>query len=90
MGINRTAVVGRSIAGMDLKDALMVGVIIYASTIFGVYTAQSDTLSAVWLSNAVMVGLLLRRAHPPTLAHWVAAVIGYILGDTQMLQSWPK
>ncbi|HEX8603564.1 MAG TPA: diguanylate cyclase [Pseudoduganella sp.] len=90
MSTKRTAVVGQSIASMDLNDALMVGVIIYASTIFGIYTAQSDTLSAFWPSNAVMVGLLLRRAHPPTPAHWVAAVIGYVLGDTEMLQSLPK
>ncbi|QBE65722.1 GGDEF domain-containing protein [Pseudoduganella lutea] len=90
MSTNRTALVGQSIASMDLKDALMVGVIVYACTIFGIYTAQPDTLSAFWPSNAVLVGLLLRRAHPPTLAHWAAAIIGYVLGDTEMLQSWPK
>ena len=90
MSINRTAVVSQSIASMDLKDALMIGVITYACTMFGVYMtpAQPDMLSAFWPSNAVWVGLLLRRAHPPTLAHWVAAVIGYVLGDTQMLQGW--
>ncbi|WP_338763229.1 diguanylate cyclase [Massilia sp. METH4] len=90
MSMNRTAVVRRSIASMDLKDALMVGVIVYACTIFGIYTAQSDTLAGFWPSNAVMVGLLLRKAHPPTPAHWVAAVVGYVLGDAETLQSWPK
>jgi len=90
MSINRAAVVGQRIARRDLADALMVGLVIYASTIFGIYTAQSGTLSAFWPSNAVMVGLLLRRARPPTLAHWAAAVIGYVLGDTEMQQSWAK
>ncbi len=90
MSINRAAVVGQFIARRDLADALMVGLVIHAATMCGSYTAQSDTLSAFWPSNAVLVGLLLRRAHPPTLAHWVAAISGYVLGDTEMLQSWSK
>jgi diguanylate cyclase (GGDEF)-like protein len=77
-------------AGLDLKDALLVGAIVVVCSIFGIYTAPPGVLAAFWPTNAVLVGLLLRRAHPPRPAHWLCAVAGYILADLYMNHGWPK
>jgi diguanylate cyclase (GGDEF)-like protein len=90
MGLNRSVVDGQSRAGLDLKDALMMGAIVYACSIVGIYTAVPGVLAAFWPPNAVLVGLLLRRAHPPGPAHWLAAIAGYALADLTMDHSWPK
>jgi diguanylate cyclase (GGDEF)-like protein len=77
-------------AGLDLKDALLVGAVVIACSIFGIYTAPPGVLAAFWPTNAVLVGLLLRRAHPPKAAHWLLAVAGYIVADLVMMHGWPK
>jgi diguanylate cyclase (GGDEF)-like protein len=80
----------RPVPGLDLRDALLVGAIVTACSIFGIYTAPPGVLAAFWPTNAVLVGLLLRRAHPPTVAHWLAAIAGYIVADLTMQHGWPK
>jgi diguanylate cyclase (GGDEF)-like protein len=80
----------RPVAGLDLKDALLVGALVFICSIFGIYTAPPGVLAAFWPTNAVLVGLLLRRAHPPTAAHWLAAIGGYIVADLIMQHGWPK
>ncbi len=80
----------RPVAGLDLKDALLVGALVFVCSIFGIYTAPPGVLAAFWPTNAVLVGLLLRRAHPPGAAHWLAAVAGYIGADLVMQHGWPK
>jgi diguanylate cyclase (GGDEF)-like protein len=77
-------------AGPDLKDALVVGALVFACSIFGIYTAPPGVLAAFWPTNAVLVGLLLRRAHPPGGAHWLAAIAGYVLADLYMQHGWAK
>jgi diguanylate cyclase (GGDEF)-like protein len=77
-------------AGLDLKDALLVGAVVFACSIFGIYTAPPGVLAAFWPTNAVLVGLLLRRTHPPGTAHWLFAVAGYILADFFLQQGWPR
>ena len=77
-------------AGFDLKDALLVGATVIVCSIFGIYTAPPGVLAAFWPTNAVLVGLLLRRAHPPRPAHWLLAIAGYILADLYMRQGWPR
>jgi diguanylate cyclase (GGDEF)-like protein len=66
-------------AGLDLKDALLVGGLVTACSIFGIYTAPPGVLAAFWATNAVLVGLLLRRAHPPRAAHWLFATASITL-----------
>lgn len=80
----------RPVAGLDLTDALLVGALVFSCSIFGIYTAPPGVLAAFWPTNAVLVGLLLRRAHPPTAAHWLAAIAGYIVADLVMQHGWPK
>ncbi|PQP02120.1 sensor domain-containing diguanylate cyclase [Massilia phosphatilytica] len=80
----------RPVAGLDLKDALLVGALVTVCSIFGIYTAPPGVLAAFWPTNAVLVGLLLRRAHPPGAAHWLAAIAGYIAADLTMRHGWPK
>ena len=80
----------RPVAGLDLTDALLVGALVFICSIFGIYTAPPGVLAAFWPTNAVLVGLLLRRAHPPTAAHWLAAIAGYIVADLIMQHGWPK
>jgi diguanylate cyclase (GGDEF)-like protein len=77
-------------SGLDLKDALLVGALVFACSIFGIYTAPPGVLAAFWPTNAVLVGLLLRRRHPPNLLHWLAAAAGYMLADLYMQHGWPK
>jgi diguanylate cyclase (GGDEF)-like protein len=77
-------------AGLDLKDALLVGALVVVCSIFGIYTARPGALAAFWPTNAVLVGLLLRRGHPPGAAHWLSAIAGYIVADLAMLHGWPK
>ena len=79
---------GRS--GFDLKDALLVGALVFACSIFGIYTAPPGVLAAFWPTNAVLAGLLLRREHPPNLLHWLAAAGGYMAADLYMQHGWPK
>ena len=79
---------GRS--GFDLKDALLVGAVVFACSIFGSYTAPPGVLAAFWPTNAVLVGLLLRRRHPPNLLHWLAAAAGYMLAALYVQHGWPK
>ncbi len=80
----------RPVAGLDLKDALLVGALVFTCSIFGIYTAPPGVLAAFWPTNAVLVGLLLRRAHPPQAAHWLAAIAGYVVADLVMQHGWPK
>ncbi|SFU89693.1 GGDEF domain-containing protein [Pseudoduganella namucuonensis] len=79
-----------TIAGTMLKEALLIGVVIYACSIFGIYTAPPGVLAAFWPANAVLLGLLVRRDHPPGLAHWLAAAAGYMLASLYMDHGWAK
>ncbi len=90
MSSSNTAVDVQSAGGIDVKDALLVGVIVFVCSIFGIYTAPPGVLAAFWPTNAVLVGLLLRRRHPPGLAHWLAAATGYMVADLVMAHGWPK
>ena len=74
----------------DVRDALLVGAIVFVCSIFGIYTAPPGVLAAFWPTNAVLVGLLLRRAHPPGAAHWLGAAAGYVAADLVMGHGWPK
>jgi diguanylate cyclase (GGDEF)-like protein len=76
--------------GLDLKDALLVGAVVFACSIFGIYTAPPGVLAAFWPTNAVLVGLLLRRQHPPNILHWLAAAAGYMVADLYMQHGWSK
>ncbi|KQV91460.1 hypothetical protein ASD15_02300 [Massilia sp. Root351] len=69
---------------------MLVGAVVFACSIFGIYTAPPGVLAAFWPTNAVLVGLLLRRQHPPNLLHWLAAAAGYMLADLYMQHGWPK
>jgi len=44
---------------LDLRDALLVGAVVFVASIFGIYTAPPGVLAAFWPTNAVLVGLLL-------------------------------
>ena len=74
----------------DVRDALLVGAVVFVCSIFGIYTAPPGVLAAFWPTNAVLVGLLLRRAHPPRPAHWLCATVGYVAADLAMQHGWPK
>lgn len=90
MRISRAANDERPVPGLDLTDALFVGAVVYLCSIFGSYTAPPGVLAAFWPTNAVLVGLMLRRSHPPNLLHWLAAAAGYMLADLYMQHGWPK
>ncbi|MEC5160586.1 MULTISPECIES: GGDEF domain-containing protein [unclassified Janthinobacterium] len=90
MGINQAADDARPVDGFDLQDVLFIGVIVFACSIFGIYTAPPGVLAAFWPANAVLVGLMLRPRHPPTPLHWLVAAGAYMLADLYMQHGWPK
>lgn len=90
MPINRAAGNARPASGFDLKDALLVGALVYACSIFGIVTAPPGVLAAFWPTNAVLLGLLLRRSHPATVVHWLIAACAYLAADLAMQHGWAK
>lgn len=79
-----------STAWTDFKEALGIGGIVFICSVFGIYTAPLGFLAAFWPTNAVLLGLLLRRSRAPGSMHWIAAIVGYMLGDLTMSHGWAK
>ncbi|MGE4219576.1 MAG: diguanylate cyclase [Alphaproteobacteria bacterium] len=70
--------------------AVLVGVIVFAASIFGIFTRPVGLLAAFWPANALLLGLLLRH---PRLAHplgWACAAAGYVAADMIAGSTWPK
>lgn len=78
------------VANADLKDALIIGLAVFACSILGMLAAPPQVLAAFWPANAVLVGMLLRGKRPPRLPHWLAAASAYMLSDLYMQHSWSK
>jgi diguanylate cyclase (GGDEF)-like protein len=83
--------IGRQVtAWTEPKEALGIGIIVFICSVFGIQTAPLGALAAFWPTNAVLLGLLLRRTRAPTSLHWIAAIFGYMLADLYMSHGWAK
>ncbi|MES2261410.1 MAG: diguanylate cyclase [Pseudomonadota bacterium] len=74
--------------GKAASDALILGALIFACSLFGIYSAPSGLLAAFWPANAVMLGVLVRRARPATPLDWFIGSAAYILADLFSGEAW--
>ncbi|XHB98955.1 diguanylate cyclase [Nitratireductor sp. ac15] len=64
-----------------VQAAFLLGVVIFGTCLFGIYTRPLDFLANVWPANAVMLGLLLRFPKTATPLGWLGATAGFIAAD---------
>ncbi|WP_295808442.1 diguanylate cyclase [uncultured Nitratireductor sp.] len=63
------------------QAALLIGVLVFAACLFGIFTRPVDFLATVWPANALMLGLLLRVPATATPYGWLAAACGFTVAD---------
>jgi diguanylate cyclase (GGDEF)-like protein len=80
----------RPSSGDKFRDALFVGAAVYLCSIFGILTSPPGVLAAYWPTNAVLLGILVRRGRTPNWLDWVAAFLGYMVSDLVMAHSVTK
>ncbi|WP_229447134.1 GGDEF domain-containing protein [Nitratireductor sp. B36] len=73
-----------------IQSAFLLGIVIFGTCLFGIYTRPLDFLANVWPANAVMLGLLLRFPTTATPLGWIAATAGFILADLMTGSPWGK
>ncbi|WP_367714968.1 diguanylate cyclase [Nitratireductor sp. GISD-1A_MAKvit] len=64
-----------------LSAALTMGALVFAASLFGIYTRPVGFLASVWPANALMLGLLLRLPAAASPAGWLAASVGFVCAD---------
>ncbi|MES2265043.1 MAG: diguanylate cyclase [Pseudomonadota bacterium] len=87
---SRAATDTRPTAGTQMREALFIGTVVYFCSIFGILTSPPGVLAAFWPTNAVLLGLLVRRNRPASLLLWIAAASGYLLSDLVMAHPLAK
>lgn len=71
-------------------DALVFGTLVFCFAVLGILTRPAGALAAFWPANAVLLGVLVRRLKPTTVATWCGAAAGFVLADVAMGGTWPK
>lgn len=66
-------------AGAVVRDALLVGGIVFVAAAAGFFSRQVDAFSTFWPAEAVLIGLMVRNPALARPASWVAAFAGYLL-----------
>ncbi|WP_428246877.1 diguanylate cyclase [Ferrovibrio sp.] len=64
-----------------LLQAGILGLAVFAASLFGIFTRPIGQLAAFWIANAVLLGLLVRNPSWSTPIGWIAAACGYIAAD---------
>lgn len=64
-----------------IQAAILLGLVVFGTCLFGIYTRPVDFLATVWPANAVMLGLLLRMPATASRYGWGAATAGFIAAD---------
>ncbi|MDF1485054.1 diguanylate cyclase [Ramlibacter sp. H39-3-26] len=68
-------------AVLDLRGVALLGLLVLGACYLGIWARPTGFFSAFWLTNAMLLGLMVRN---PAWAHWpgwLAAAIGYMLAD---------
>lgn len=60
---------------------LLIGFVVLAACLFGIYTRPADFLATLWPANAILLAMLIRIPGAARPAGWVFAAIGYIAAD---------
>ena len=64
-----------------VSDAGMVGALVFAACLFGIWMRPVGLLAAFWPANALLLGIMVRYPRLATGSVWVAAVAGYLAAD---------
>ena len=62
-------------------DAGLVGLLIFAAALFGLWTRPAGLLAALWPANALLLGVMVRYPRLSTPLGWLMAVVGYYAAD---------
>ena len=81
MRIDRPDVLRWTVTRTETFDAVLVGGLVFLSVLLGIYIGPTDTLAAFWPTNAVLVGLMVRRSTRATSFHWLASAGGYLAAN---------
>lgn len=90
MQIDPAAGDARQALGKTVREALFIGAAVYICSIFGILTSPPGALAAFWPTNAVLLGLLVRRTRPSSPLLWIVAAAGYMVSDLVMDHPLPK
>jgi diguanylate cyclase (GGDEF)-like protein len=71
---------GNNIALM-LRDAVIIGVIVFLASILGIITRPVGHLASFWPANPLLLGILLRRPHLVNWPTMIMVSIGFVSAD---------
>ncbi|WP_411033859.1 diguanylate cyclase [Shinella sp. BYT-45] len=64
-----------------LAAALIVAIVVYLASLFGILTRPVGFLAALWPANAILLGLMVRKPDLATFWGWLGAFAGYLAAD---------
>jgi diguanylate cyclase (GGDEF)-like protein len=64
-----------------ILDAVVVGALVFAASRFGIWSRPAGLLAALWPTNALLLGMMVRYKRLATPLGWFAAIIGYLAAD---------
>src|SRR5918998_1563032 len=64
--------------GAALRDALLVGGIVFVAAAIGFLSREVDAFSTFWPAEALLIGVLVRNPSLARPAGWAAAFAGYL------------
>ena len=73
-------VAGRHGAGA-LATPLMIGLVVLAACLFGIYTRPADFLATLWPANAILLAMIIRMPGASRPTTWICAAVGYVSAD---------
>ncbi|MDR2326306.1 MAG: diguanylate cyclase [Acidovorax sp.] len=62
-------------------NACLLGLGVWALCLLGIYSRPLGDLALFWPANAFLLGMLVRYPHLAHRSSWLAAALGYVLGD---------
>ncbi len=79
-----------SIGKSPLVAAGILGLVVFAASLFGIFTRPIGQLAAFWIANAVLLGLLVRNPSWSTPCSWIAIACGFVAADVLTGTTWGK
>lgn len=73
-----------------LLQAGLLGLAVFAASLFGIFTRPIGQLASFWIANAMLLGLLVRNPTWATPLGWIAATIAYVAADLVTGTPLPK
>ncbi len=73
-----------------LLQALLVCVLVFAASLFGILTRPVGFLAAFWPANAILLGVMVRYPVLNSPWSWIGAIVGYCAADLLTGSDWFK